>query len=101
MRLPLLISGRPKVLKNCARVSLGNGTWMIESSILDSKVEIHYHISRPGPDGGVAQIRNVLEYFGGVAKLYGPCVVEVVMVTPGTERYIDIFASLVKDEAAA
>ena len=91
MRLPLLISGRPKVLKNCARVSLGEGAWNIESSILDTIVELHYHVPRATPTG-VAQIRNVLEYSGGRASLTGPCVVEVVMKQPGTERYIDIYA---------
>jgi len=91
MRLPLLVSGRPKVLKNCARVSLGEGAWDIESSILDSKVEIHLFIPRTMPNG-VATIRGVIEYKGGKHRIEGPCAVEVVMKEPGTERYIDIYA---------
>ena len=93
MRLPLLIHGKPSVLKDgeCAIVYLPAGGWTIEHDVIDSEVFIY--VLRPVTVGhGVAKMPEEYYLNGRRNDIIGDCSVRVLVKAPGTEKHISVYA---------
>ena len=93
MRLPLLIHGKPTVLKDgeCATVYLPTGGWAIEHDVIDSEVFIH--VRRPVTvENGVALLPEEYYLNGRRHEVVGNCSVRVFVKKPGSERHISVYA---------
>lgn len=93
MRLPLLIHGKPTILKGgeCATVFLPSGGWTIEHDVLDSEVFIH--VRRPvAVQHGVAEKPEEYYLNGRRHEVDGNCSVRVYVTKPGSERHISVYA---------
>jgi hypothetical protein len=94
MRLPILIHGKPSVLKNAARVALGDGRWKIVHDVIDSKISIVRYIPSVSLNN-TAYVPESHQLKEGLI-LEGNCVVHVHVDEAGTERAISLYAELVK-----
>lgn len=93
MRLPLLIHGKPTVLKDgeCATVYLPTGGWTIEHDVIDSEVSVL--VRRPVTvEHGVALLPEEYYLNGKRHKVNGNCSVKVYVKQPGSERHISVYA---------
>lgn len=92
MRLPLLIHGKPSVLKDseCAKVSLGEGNWNIEHDVVDSKV--HLRVNVPVTANGGTYLKPSEHQLNGKLVIAGPAHVQVYVNEVGTERHISVYA---------
>jgi len=83
MRLPLLIGGRPRLIREGAKVPLGWGEWVITSNHNNSKVRL-IHGDKITPLNALVKL-----------SIFGPLVVQIIIIECGSEDSIDVYAEKV------